>query len=124
MSGIGKEIRLDLIVDGKKKTFTQDFVPFMKALDYTEQESKLFEKYKGQKDENGKEKTPSTLELAKFRADFVSGLFDDPDLTGEVILNGLDTQNQGIIMDIIFYRLMGYTKQSEVEVDPKAKKKV
>ena len=30
------EIRLDLIVDGTKKTFTQDFVPYRKALEYTE----------------------------------------------------------------------------------------
>lgn len=108
------EIRLDLRVDGKKKTFTQDFVPFKKALDYTEQEAKLFKK-----DKNGKDIQPTALELTQFRADFVAGLFDDADLTGDVILNGLDTENKDIIMDIIFYRVLGYERTPEEIDDPK-----
>lgn len=108
------EIRLDLRVDGKKKTFTQDFVPFKKALDYTEQEAKLFKQ-----DKSGKDTQPTALELAQFRADFVAGLFDDADLTGDVILDGLDTENSDIIMDIIFYRVLGYERTPEEINDPK-----
>ncbi|WP_288746341.1 phage tail assembly chaperone G [uncultured Enterococcus sp.] len=108
------EIRLDLRVDGKRKTFTQDFVPFKKALDYTEQEAKLFKK-----DKNGKDIHPSALELTQFRADFVASLFDDVDLTGDVILNGLDTEDKDVIMDIIYFRVLGYERQNEVLDDPK-----
>ena len=108
------EIRLDLQVNGKKKTFTQDFIPYRKALEYTEQEAKLWKK-----DKEGQEVAPKESELAKFRADFVAGLFDDTDLTGEVILDGLDVENKGVLMDIVLYRLLGYERLDEVTQDPK-----
>ncbi|MGX7328258.1 phage tail assembly chaperone G [Enterococcus bulliens] len=111
------EIRLDLRVNGKKKTFTQDFVPFKKALDYTEQEDQLFKKYK--KNKTDEQKEPSMMELTQFRANFVASLFDDQDLTGDVILNGLDTENKEVIMDIIYFRVLGYERQNEVLDDPK-----
>ncbi len=112
------EIRLDLNVKGKKKTFTQDFVPYRKALEYTENEAKLWKK-----DKDGKDIEPTNVELAKFRADFVADLFGDSDLTGSVILDGIDTENHTQIMDIILYRVLGYERPvEEVESDPKVKK--
>ena len=108
------EIRLDLMINGTKKTFTQDFIPLRKALEYTEQEAKLWKK-----DKQGNDIQPSEQELTKFRAEFVAGLFDDNDLTGDVILDGLDASQKDIFVDIIIYRVLGYEKPSEVEIDPK-----
>lgn len=116
MSEIGKEIRLDLMINGTRKTFTQSHVPYSKALDYTDSEAKLFKK-----DKNGKEIDPSARELAEFRANFVAGLFDDKDLTGPVLLDGLDTMEKDLIMEIIMYRVLGYERPAE-EPDPKEKK--
>lgn len=106
------EIRLDLRINGKKKTFTQDFVPYKKALEYTEEEAKLFKK-----DKDGNEIEPSQVRITEFRANFIASLFDDSDLTGDVILNGLDAENKGVLMDIILYRLLGYEKPKVI--DPK-----
>ncbi|MBS7578291.1 MULTISPECIES: hypothetical protein [unclassified Enterococcus] len=112
------EIRLDLRVNGKKKTYTQDFVPYRKALDYTEGEAKLWTQ-----DKDGKEVAPKVTVLERYRVDFVAGLFNDTDLTGDVILDGIDTEEYGQIMDIIYYRVLGYERPvEEVEVDPKGKK--
>lgn len=46
MSEIGKEIRLDLMINGTRKTFTQSHVPYSKALDYTDGEAKLLKRMK------------------------------------------------------------------------------
>lgn len=109
------EIRLDLKVKGTTKTFTQDFVPYRKALEYTEEEAKLWKE-----DSEGKDIEPTQAELSIFRADFVAGLFDDEDLTGDVILDGIDAEEHEKIMDIILYRVLGYTR-SESE-SPKEQK--
>lgn len=116
MSEIGKEIRLDLMVNGTRKTFTQSHVPYSKALDYTDSEAKLFKK-----DKSGKEIEPTLRELTEFRANFVAGLFDDEDLTGAVLLDGLDALEKDLIMEIVMYRVLGYERPTE-EVDPKEKK--
>lgn len=116
MSEIGKEIRLDLMVNGTRKTFTQSHVPYSKALDYTDNEAKLFKK-----DKSGKEIEPTLRELTEFRANFVAGLFDDKDLTGAVLLDGLDALEKDLIMEIVMYRVLGYERPTE-EVDPKEKK--
>ena len=105
------------MVKGKKKTFTQDFIPLRKALEYTEQEAKLWKK-----DKEGNDIKPTESDLTRFRAKFVAGLFDDPDLTGDVILDGLDTSQRNMFIDIIMYRVLGYEKPSEVVVDPKGVK--
>lgn len=116
MAKVEKEIRLDLVVKKTTKTFTQSHVPYSKALDYTDGETALF-----LKDKAGNVIEPSNRVLTEFRADFVAGLFDDKDLTGKVILEGLDTIDKGLIMDIIMYRVLGYEKSDEV-TDPKEKK--
>lgn len=110
------EIRLDLMVKGKKRTYTQDFVPYRKALDYSEGEAKLWKK------QGNKTIEPSAIDLAKYRADFVAGLFEDQDLTGDMIIDGIDSENKDVIMDIVLYRVLGYEKptEDEVETDPKA----
>lgn len=100
------EIRLDLKINGKKKTFTQDFVPYSKALEYTESEAKLL----------AKEEKLGINELSLFRAKFVASLFDDEELTGELIIDGLDTENVKAIMDIIMYRVLGYEKPATNDV--------
>lgn len=122
MSEIGKEIRLDLMINGTRKTFTQSHVPYSKALDYTDGEAKLFKK-----DDDGNEIAPSARELTEFRAEFVAGLFDDKDLTGTVLLDGIDTWDKDLIMEIIMYRVLGYEKDvdepdSTNKKDPKGKK--
>lgn len=109
------EIRLDLVVEGTKKTFTQDFVPYRKALEYTENEAKLWEE-----NSEGEKIEPTTVVMDTFRADFVAGLFTDKDLTGDVILDGIDTEEHNQIMDIILYRVLGYEKPKEF--DPKDQK--
>lgn len=108
------EIRLDLKIDGKKRTFTQDFIPYRKALEYTENEAKLWKK------QGNKTVEPSAADLAVFRADFVAKLFEGQDLTGDMILDGIDAENKDQIMDIILYRVLGYEKETEEEADPKA----
>ena len=112
MENSTNEIRLDLMVKGTEKTFTQSFVPFQKALEYTEQEAKLFKT-----DEEGNELKPTEKEMAKFRADFVASLFNDKDLTGDLILNGIDSLDKDKIMDIILFRVLGYEKPNVT--DPK-----
>lgn len=117
MAEIGKEIRLDLIINKKKKTFVQDHIPYSKALDYTDGEAKLFSK-----DKDGNETEPTNRELTEYRADFVAGLFDDEELTGKVLLDGLDTMDKDIIFEIIMRRVLQIKPESEtVVVDPKGK---
>ncbi|MCH4175888.1 MAG: hypothetical protein LKF43_00175 [Streptococcaceae bacterium] len=118
MSKVEKEIRLDLLVNGTVKTFTQSHVPYSKSLDYTDGEAELFKEGK-----DGKIIQPSERSLAEYRAKFVADLFDDKDLTVEVLLEGMDAIEKDTIMDIILYRVLGYEKpQEEVIVDPKEKK--
>lgn len=106
-----REIRLDLIIEGKKKTFTQDRVPFSKALDYTDQEAKLWTT-----NEDGISEPPSRRKLEEFRADFFAGLFDDSDLTGEVIIQNIDTLDHHFIFDTIKYRVLNYDRSEEGHV--------
>lgn len=110
------EARLDLRVNGKKRTYTQDFIPYRKALDYTEREAQLWKK------QGSKTIEPSATELAVFRADFVAGLFPGQDLTGDMILDGIDAESKDQIMDIILYRVLGYEKPSEAEEGTDEKK--
>lgn len=122
MSEIGKEIRLDLMINGTRKTFTQSHVPYSKALDYTDGEAKLFKK-----DDEGNDIAPPARVLTEFRAEFVAGLFDDKDLTGTVLLDGIDAWDRDLIMEIIMYRVLGYEKDVEEsdptdKNDPKGKK--
>ena len=111
------ETRLDLMVNGKKKTFIQDFIPFRKSLEYTDKEAELFaSKSEGEE--------PTITELSVFRANFIASLFDDPDLTGDVILDGLDVDDRVKILDIIFYRVCGYKRpEKDAVADPKGEKK-
>lgn len=99
------ELRIDLRIKGQRKTFTEDFVAYKKALDYTKGEEELFEKAKKNNEQ------PSAIDLAIFRADFVAGLFGDKEVTGEAILNGLDSEEKDKVMDIILYRVLGVLKE-------------
>lgn len=111
------ETRLDLMVNGNKKTFIQDFIPFRKSLEYTDKEAELFASKA-----DGEE--PTITELSVFRANFIASLFDDPDLTGDVILDGLDVDDRVKILDIIFYRVCGYKRpEKDAVADPKGEKK-
>jgi len=96
-----EEIRLDLMVNGKKKTFTQDFVPYRKALEYTEKEATI-----GMSD---------FLELKKFQIEFVVSLFDDDDLTYDLLIDGLDAGSSNKIMEIIQFRVLNYERPKENE---------
>lgn len=111
------EIRLDLIVEGNKRTFTQDFVPYRKSLEYTEQETKILKDLRledGANDEDGATK------LRIFRAEFVASLFSDSGLTVDILLDGLDAEKEKEIMDIIQYRVLNFDRPKKDDVtDPK-----
>jgi len=102
------ELRIDLRIKGQRKTFTEDFVAYKKALDYTKGEAELFEKENQQ---------PNAVEVATFQANFVAGLFSDKEVTGEAILYGLDTEEKDKVMDIIQYRVLGLKREDNP--DPK-----
>ena len=51
--------------------------------------------------------------LTEFRAEFVAGLFDDKEVTGKAILNGIDTLESEQITEIIRYRVLGFSKEEE-----------
>lgn len=85
-------------------------------MDYTDGEAKLFKK-----DDDGNDVAPPARELTEFRAEFVAGLFDDKDLTGTVLLDGIDTWDKDLILEIIMYRVLGYEKAVD-EPDPTDKK--
>ena len=109
------EIKLSLrMKDGKTKTFTQDFVPFKKRLDYVREETELVERT----DKDGKPLPATSEELTEF----VAGLFDDKQVTGNAILNGIDVEDP-VIMDIILYRVLGLRKE-EISEENDEKKEV
>lgn len=111
------EIKLELrMKDGKTKTFTQDFVPFKKRLDYVREETELVERV----DENGKPNPATSEELTEFRAKFVAGLFDNKQVTADAILNGIDVEDT-VIMDIILFRVLGLKKTDVIEEDDQKK---
>ncbi|MFN6649899.1 phage tail assembly chaperone G [Enterococcus gallinarum] len=113
------EIKLTLrMKDGKTKTFTQDFVPFKKRLDYVREETELVERT----DRDGKPMPATSEELTEFRANFVAGLFNDKQVTGDAILNGVDVEDP-VIMDIILYRVLGLRKE-EISEENDEKKEV
>lgn len=108
------ELRLDLMVNGNKKTFIQDRVPLRKAIEYTEKQAELFEK----NSENGEITLPL---LKRFKVDYVASLFDDEDVTGDLILDGLDTLEDKLIDDILLYRVLGEKKEDVDSELPKGK---
>lgn len=94
------DIRLNLR-DPKTGKFTehvQTFVPMRKAIEYAQKEKELYDKFKGQ--------VPQS-EVDNMRIAFVADLYDDEKVTADYILNGLDTNDTHIIMDIILERVLG-----------------
>ena len=107
-------IKIRFNVNGKKKTFIQDRVPLRKAIEYTEKQAELFEK----NSENGEITLPL---LKRFKVDYVASLFDDEDVTGDLILDGLDTLEDTLIDDILLYRVLGEKKEDVDSKLPKGK---
>lgn len=105
------DIKLNLrMPDGKFKDFVQTFVPVSKTLEYFKLESDLYVEYKG--------KIPQGV-LDERRIEFVAGLFEDETVTKELILNGLDTTDTHVIMDIINERVMGVKPEEKTKKKPR-----
>lgn len=110
-----EELRLQVNIKGKKKSFVQSKIPMRRVLEYTEGEIDLFEKAI----QEGREGA-SDAELLDFRIDFVAKLFDDDDVTKEMLLDELDANEKEIVFDIINCRVLGNEKADPVsDSDPK-----
>lgn len=104
----GRTITLRFIQkNGKEKTITQDKVPMYKADEYNESEAKLQEIAK---ENNG---FVSAAVYDKMRRDFIAGLFDDEIVTGDFLLENLDTLDMKGIEEIIKYRVLCQNKEED-----------
>ncbi|MDT2660703.1 hypothetical protein P7E02_12545 [Enterococcus hulanensis] len=110
-----EELRLSVTVKGKKKTYVQSKIPMKRVLEYSEGEIDLFAKAI----EEGREGATEN-EVLDFRIGFVAKLFDDDDVTKEMLLEELDANEKEVVFDIINYRVLGNEKNDAVSgTDPK-----
>jgi len=110
-----EELRLEVRINNKKKTFVQSKIPMKRALEYTEGEIDLFKTAV----EEGRPGA-TEAELLDFRVGFVAKLFDDDDVTKELLLEELDTNEQKAIVAIINGRVLGNEPNDEgINEDPK-----
>ena len=110
-----EELRLQVTIKGKKKTFMQSKIPMKRVLEYTEGEIDLFEKAIKEGREGASES-----ELLDYRIGFVAKLFDDDDVTKEMLLDELDANEKETVFDIINCRVLGNEKTDTVSgSDPK-----
>ncbi|MEC6747332.1 hypothetical protein VXN63_02175 [Marinilactibacillus sp. XAAS-LB27] len=116
MSAIKLNLRMS---NGKFETFIQDFVPFKKRLEYVKEEAELVDRV----NENGEPDGATSMELSEFRAGFVAELFEDKRVTKKAILDGLEVEDSGVIMDIIMQRVLGY-KEEDLKEDVSEKKEL
>lgn len=109
------EIRLEVTgKNGKPKIYTQPKVPMKKSVEYAEGELHLFQNAI-KEDLNVPE-----IEIRKFRVEFVAGLFNEDEITGDYLMNELDTDEIDVVNDIINFRVMGNPRETKVEEeDPK-----
>ncbi|API89436.1 hypothetical protein BKP56_09295 [Marinilactibacillus sp. 15R] len=104
MSAIKLQLRMP---NGQFKTFTQEFVPFKKRLQYIREEAELVDRV----DNNGEPDGATSEELTEYRAGFVASLFEDEKVTKDLILDGLEVENSDVLMDIIKFRVLGMKKE-------------
>lgn len=103
-----RKIELELrMPDNKFQIFTQDFVPYQKRHDYIRLEKELEEL--GAKEERLIEE----IEYEELQAEFVANLFESKEVTKELIMNGLDTDDRKKIFEIIRYRVLGFSKEED-----------
>lgn len=109
-----REIQLELRMPNNKfKTFKQDFVPYSKQHEYIRLEKEMeLKKSKINKEGEVIEK-PSVEEYDRLQAEFVASLFDEKEVTAELIMNGLDALDRGKCWEIIRYRVLGVNKEEE-----------
>ncbi|MGM0240239.1 phage tail assembly chaperone G [Enterococcus sp. AZ103] len=102
------DIKVTVTINNKKKVFLQDKVPIKKALAYTSGEAALFEKaFK-------EGRTGATeSELLDYRLQFLADLFEDDQITKEILLDELDTLEIPKLFEIINYRVLGNEKKEE-----------
>ena len=104
-------IQLELrMPNGKYKKFMQDMVPYRKRFEYSRREIELL------KIEDEQERS---MELAEYQAEFVASLFDDKDVTKDLLLDGLDTKDANKIAEIIYYDVMAFPRPSKIGDDEK-----
>lgn len=110
-----EELRLTVKKGNKNKTYLQSKIPMKRALEYTEGEIDLFKTAV----EEGRPGA-TEAELLDFRVGFVAKLFDDDDVTKELLLEELDTNEQKTIVHIINCRVLGNeSTDAGVNEDPK-----
>lgn len=102
-----RKIELTLRINEKEQTFTQDFIPFFKRSDYIRLEKELEEKNK--KDD----KQITSEDYLEMQIQFVADLFAEKEVTKDAIINGLDTLDVEKIIEIIRYRVLGFTKEDD-----------
>lgn len=104
------EIRLEVVgKNGKPKIYTQPKVPMKKSIEYAEGEMNLFQTA------IEKELNITEIEIRKFRINFVAGLFNEDEITGDYLMNELDTDEIDVVNDIINFRVMGNPKETKTE---------
>lgn len=92
--------------EGEYQTYTQDFIPLRKTIEYLEQEADLYKKSNGyvpQKD------------IMDLQVKFVAGLFESKEVTEKAIYDGLDIRNQGVIGNIISEYVLGILPEEAVD---------
>lgn len=94
---------------GEYETYTQDFIPFRKTIEYLESQVELYEKFSGRVPE---------IELMKFNTEFIASLFPKGTLTANKIYDGLDARNQDLLMNLIYSCVLG-VKDDEVADEKK-----
>ncbi|WP_321389048.1 phage tail assembly chaperone G [uncultured Enterococcus sp.] len=101
------ELRLEITgKNNKPKIYIQRKVPLRKAIEYTDGVIALHEDAK-------KAGLPGTNErdLLDYQVRFIANLFDDDDVTAELLYENLDTNERKFIEDIIIYRVLGNLRE-------------
>lgn len=107
--------KLTLMMDNRKpKTFTQEFIPFRKKVDYTKKERDILKiKDKGEQQDK----------LIEYQLQFVADLFEYDEVTPDAILDGLDCNDSNTVAEIIFHDVLGIPRIDDEEAknsdDPK-----
>lgn len=113
------ELRLEVTgKNNKPKVYVQQKVPLKKAIEYTNGAIHLYE-------EALKKGLAGTNEpdLLDYQVGFVADLFDDDDVTKDMLFDELDTNERKTIEEIIMYRVLGNPREEqESEKVPKGKK--
>ena len=106
---VNGELRLEIEGKNKKpKTYIQQKVPLKKAIEYTDGAVSLYEEAVKRGLSGATER-----ELLDYQVGFIADLFDDEDVTKELLYEKLDTNDRKSIEDIIIYRVLGNSREEK-----------